>query len=130
MIDFQLRDFIDALTNLNIAQTRARMADPREFPSDENLALIKENLQMIDQQAAALAMPTVRARLARVVMYFNFGAKASYDMLAHEIDEVFNAVERDARDELFCHYDKERVKFLTSLESDWGTVFRSFRSLT
>ena len=61
-------------------------------------------------------------------MYFSVGAKASYDMLAHEIDEIFNAVERDTKDELVCHYDKDRFKFSTNLQNDWDTFFRVLKS--
>ena len=44
MVNFHLRTFIDALAELNIAQTRARMADPDQFPSDEALAVCGKTL--------------------------------------------------------------------------------------
>jgi hypothetical protein len=128
MIDFHLRPFMDALAELNIAQTRARMVDPDTFPEFEALEPIRANLAAIDREAANLAMATVRGRLARIAMLFSPGAVTTYGTLAHEIDELFNAVERDARDEFFCHYQKERIGWLQRMPMEWESVFKAFKS--
>ena len=128
MVSFHLRAFIDALAELNIAQTRARMHDPDEFPSDEGLELIRANLAPIDREAANLALSTVRGRLARIATFFSPSAVSNYGALSHEINELFDAVERDAREEYFCHYNKARIAPLLRMSDEWAAVFKAFPS--
>lgn len=128
MINFRLRAFIDALADLNVGQTRARMADPDTFPTIEGIDLIRQNLAAIDRETTALSLPLARSRLARVAMFFTYGATTTYGALSHEIDELFNAVERDAGDQFFCHYDNARIGFLQRMPSEWASVLAAFPS--
>ena len=66
MMNFNLRAFMDALVHLNVAQTRARVADPEKFPTLEALGQIKVDLAPIEQEAIRLDMPTVIARLSKI----------------------------------------------------------------
>ena len=128
MINFELRRFLDALADLNIAQVRTRMAIPEAFPSDGELSLINENLERIREESVRLDMPTVIGRLARIAAFFSFGARSTNGALSHEINELFDAVERDAREQFFCHYRQERVGFLLKVQEDWASVFVNFKS--
>lgn len=126
MIDFHLRSFIDALADLNIAQTRARMAVPDEFVSSEQLALIGDSLARIKSECVNLDLPISKVRLGRLGMLFAPSACSTNGCLSHEIDELFNAIEIDARGQYFCHYRSDRVPFLLKIETEWSAAFDAF----
>lgn len=127
MINFNLRAFIDALADLNVAQSRARFAIPDDFPSEELLREIKSDLAPIDRAVSELEMPTAHSRIAKIAVFAG-GALAPNRQLAHEINELFDAVERDASNQFFCHYDNERIKFLKEMPDDWEPVYSAFPS--
>lgn len=129
MIDFHLRSFMEALSNLETAQTRARVANPEEFVSLEQLALIGDNLARIKGECSNLDMPISKHRLAKLMTLFRPGACSTNECLSHEIDELFNAVEIDARDQYFCHYRKDRITFILRMEEDWSLAFEAFPSI-
>ena len=128
MINFHLRSFMDALSYLNIALTRARFQNPEEFVSLENLALIGDNLARVKYECEALQLPIALTRVGRLTMLFSPNATSTYGSLAHEIDELFNAIEIDASDQYFCHYQSSRLPFLLRMEADWQAVFAAFKS--
>jgi len=126
MINFQLASFLNALSLLNVAQTRARFAEPSEFMDDNLKGLIRANIGAVAQECARLDMPTALHRLSRLeVMLSTANTNAA---IHHELDELFNAVEHDAYQEFFCHYPKQSVGHVLGIEKEWAPVFKAFRS--
>jgi hypothetical protein len=56
---------------------------------------------------------------------FESGA-VMYGHLEREIDELFAAVQLDANDEFFCHYDKKNVDQIRFVEDGWSDVFAAY----
>jgi hypothetical protein len=101
MIDFHLRAFIEAMRDLNVARVKAQIPGQNEFPTDDQLCQLYEDLQNIALQADNLALPTVKFRIAAIKMLFGKGARTTNGALIYELYELSNAIEHDAVEEFF-----------------------------
>jgi len=73
-------------------------------------------------------MTTVVDRITKIKNFYSWGARTANGDLVHDLDELMAAVKRDAREEFFCHYPKDRIVFLQRMQVEWATVFASFPS--
>ena len=128
MIDFALQTFMEALKDLNIAQIRAQMAIPEEFPTDEQLKLLHEDLAKIINEAERLSLPTVKKRLANIQMLFSRGGRTTNGALIYELHELFNAIEYDSIEEYFFHYPRDVARMSLSINDEWGDVILRYPS--
>jgi hypothetical protein len=126
MIDFNLGEFIDALSYLHIAQTRARHTDPERVVDDGAKAIITDNLSKIERHCVRLGMPQAITRISRLQVIGM--APYTYGQIKNEIDELYLAVEHDAASDFFCHYNRDRLEYVTRMPVDWAATFKSFAS--
>jgi hypothetical protein len=128
MIDFHLRDILAALAQLNIAKAWARCGDSDDFPSVEAVAKLWEYLAPVEKEILNLDMPTARYRIAKLQALFSTGAATTYHSLELELGELWDAIERDAREEYFCHYQKYKIQYFKNMGNDLALVFQNFSS--
>jgi hypothetical protein len=126
MIDLQLRDFLYAMDLIGIAKCRAETARQDEPIKEDKLAIIGDNLARIKHYCEEFEMRTALYRVNRLKDLLGGGCYG--DHLALEIKELFDAVQFDANDEYFCHYDKSRVGYIRNVEYEWKDVFTAFPS--
>ncbi len=128
MIDFHLREFMKALDEMNHAQIVAHLGEHDDFVSLNDTTTIGEQLSRIKHVCIDLKMLRTMERISNITNLFSPGAASTYGTLCNEIYELFNAIERDAGDEYFCHYRKDRLVYLQNMDADWGLVFEKFKS--
>ncbi|MBX3455867.1 hypothetical protein [Ferrovibrio sp.] len=126
MINFQLASFLNGLSLLDVAKSRARFAEPQQFVDTSQAAIIRSNISAIASHCAQLNMPTALHRLSRIEVML--GSTTTNESLHHELSELFTAVEHDAYQEFFCHYQKDKLSHIKSMEAEWKIVFKSFKS--
>jgi hypothetical protein len=128
MIDFHLREFMKALAEIEHARIVAHLGDRDEFVSQEDTKAIGDQLSRIKHVCKYLRMPRATERLDKITMLFSQSTSSTYGHLFSEIYELLDAIERDASDEYFCHYRKDRLIYLQKIDTDWKLVFEKFKS--
>jgi hypothetical protein len=126
MINFQLRAYMHALERLDIARSRARARHESEVAPVEVKRVIKAEVAPIHEHIVRLGMTTAFPRISRLEVALS--ATNTYGVILREIEELWNALDHDTYEQLFCHYAKPRVGFLLELEEKWDTPLNSFPS--
>ena len=127
MLDLNLRNFIDALASLNVAQTRAHsLGRPTDLVPNEEMARINDFLSRIVYDCRNFQMPMSLYRISRLVTIMR--GNCFYSQMDSELGELFSAVEADARDEYFAHYDKIKSRHIRTSDDQWAGIFECFPS--
>lgn len=132
MIDMNLGIFLFALSQLDVIRVHAASGDPDEFPGDDVIATLHDKLMALKLTAERLAMPTVLARIKKIEAYFNEGVRSTNGQLFHELEELSDAIQHDAKDEYFFHYPREAAKLaldvLRDTDPEWAKITTAFPS--
>ena len=126
MINFRLREFLDHLGGVDRLRLRASLAHPESHPSDEEIDDIQGILEPLSNQAVALGMIRTGERIEWMRGIFSRGARTTFGALSTELFELSQAITKDAESQVFCHYDHQRIRFLTEMPKDWHAAFQAF----
>jgi hypothetical protein len=127
MINFQLRSYIHALEHLDIAKTRAMARDERESIDAGVKQLITNNLGPIQDHIVQMGMTTALPRLSRLITALQV-THTTYGIILREIQELWNAIDHDGYEQLFCHYPLQKVSFLLEVRKTWARTLAAFPS--
>lgn len=126
MINFQLRSYIQALEYLDIAKWRARARDENEEMKDDVRALILNHIGPIQEIIGRLGMEAAAPHVGRLIVILQ-GAP-TYGMALREIEELWNALDRDTYKQFFSHYPADKADLLLRLDGIWGPAIAAFPS--
>jgi hypothetical protein len=127
MINFQLRSYIQALEQLDIARVRARSRDPNEIVPNDIKHLIHSDVQTIGSYCESLWLPTAMHRASRLTVAL--GTTATYETILREIEELWNALDHDSYEQFFYHYPTERLPYLRQYKVEWKLPLEAFPSI-
>ena len=129
MIDFQLGKFLKALDHVKAAETfLLPTKNSTAFIEPNRKALVRDLICPAGISGGQLQMPTVISRIAKItVMLDEPGTR--FNEMAHEVDELLDAIRHDADQSLFCHYQENRVLHLHLLPVQWSDALRAFPSI-
>lgn len=127
MINFQLRAYIHALEHLDIAKTRARAVHENEALPENIKQLIVGHIGPIHEFVVRLGMTTALPRISRLMVALQT-KHTTYGIILREIEELWNALDHDAYQQLFCHYPLNKVGVLLEFNKTWGQAIDAFPS--